>query len=186
MTHARSTCRSDLQLVLLSNTASRDDGGLLPSPEECAADTRRIRKSAGALLERGLVEETAVSEARLCWRTEADEIIGLFIADAGQAAIGLDDDAGAAPRVVIAGKVRHTSGAETDPAPMPGPCRQPAATRSLLSGNQQPGAASRNPSSFVPQIDGAAGTSMCSMSKLERPKRSSASASGRASSAMPR
>ena len=125
MIRGKSTRLSSLQLVLLSNAAAHDDGSLLPFPEGCAADTGRIRKSAGPLLKRGIVEETTVTEARLCWRTEADKIIGLFITDAGRAAIGLNDGAEADPQVVKAGEGMNTSDTETAPAPAPAPSPQP-------------------------------------------------------------
>ena len=92
---------NDLQLVLLSNAASRDNGSLLPLPESCSQDATRIRKAVGSLLRRGLVEEIATTDRTLCWREEDQDCIGLFITDAGRSAIGVneeqDDAAVAAP-----------------------------------------------------------------------------------------
>jgi len=91
---------NDLQLVLLSNAASRDNGSLLPLPDSCTQDTDRIRKAVGSLLRRGLVEEIATTDRNLCWREEDQDYIGLFITEAGRSAIGVneaqDDAVGAA------------------------------------------------------------------------------------------
>ena len=92
MTNVKSIRLTDLQLVLLSNAAPHDDGSLLPFPDGYASDTSRIRKSAGALLKRDLVAEMPVTDPRLCWRSEVDTTHGLFITDAGRAAIGLNEE----------------------------------------------------------------------------------------------
>ncbi len=51
---------TDLQLVLLSNAAARDNGSIVPVPEICANDTERVRKAVTSLLRRKLVEEAPV------------------------------------------------------------------------------------------------------------------------------
>ncbi len=83
---------NDLQLVLLSNAAARDNGSLVPLPESCAEDTTRIGKAVTSLLRRKLVEELPVTDRSLAWREEDQDMIGLFITDAGRAAIGADDE----------------------------------------------------------------------------------------------
>ncbi|MCB2075506.1 MAG: DUF3489 domain-containing protein [Novosphingobium sp.] len=83
---------NDLQLVLLSNAASRDNGSLLPLPVSCTQDTTRIRKAVASLLRRDLVEEIATTDRNLCWREEDQDYIGLFITDSGRSAIGVGTD----------------------------------------------------------------------------------------------
>ena len=79
---------NDLQLVLLSNAAARDNGSLIPLPENCTQDRAHIGKAVAALLRRALVEELPVTDRRLAWREQDQDPVGLFITEAGRAAIG--------------------------------------------------------------------------------------------------
>jgi hypothetical protein len=78
----------DLQLVLLAGAAGRENGSLIPLPENCHQDTTRIDKAVSSLRRRGLVQEIAVIERNLAWRTNGESMIGLFITPAGREAIG--------------------------------------------------------------------------------------------------
>ena len=67
---------SDIQLILLSNAAQRDNGNLLPAPESLGGKPAAVTKSIAALIKRGFVEET--------------EATGIAMTAAGRAAIGID------------------------------------------------------------------------------------------------
>jgi len=86
---------SDLQLVLLSAAAMRDDGSLLPLPDAVASQRSRIQKTLPALLKRSLITEAETTDAARTWREEQDLRTGLFITDAGRAAIGVVEPAAA-------------------------------------------------------------------------------------------
>lgn len=77
-----------LQLVLLSSADARDNGSLIPLPENCTQDRARIGKAVAALLRRALVEELPVTDRRLAWREQDQDPVGLFVTEAGRAAIG--------------------------------------------------------------------------------------------------
>lgn len=79
---------NDLQLVLLSSAAARDNGSLIPLPANCTQDRARIGKAFAALLRRGLVSELTVTDRSLGWREQDQQQVGLFITDAGRSAIG--------------------------------------------------------------------------------------------------
>jgi len=86
---------SDLQLILISNPAQRDNGSLLPAPGKFANDTDRVARVIPSLLKRLLIEEAPISDSRLSWRDEDQQPIGLFITGAGRqliAADALDED----------------------------------------------------------------------------------------------
>lgn len=87
---------TDLQLVLLSNAAARDTGSLLPLPETCTQEPSRIGKAVASLLKREFIEERPVPDRSLAWRNAGDDPIGLFITDAGRAAIGAGGKVGEA------------------------------------------------------------------------------------------
>lgn len=80
---------NDLQLVLLAGAAGRKNGSLIPLPGNCRQDTAQIDKAITSLRRRGLVEEMAVTDKTLAWRTHGESMmIGLFITPAGRDAIG--------------------------------------------------------------------------------------------------
>jgi hypothetical protein len=67
---------TDMQLILLSHAAQRDDGSLLPAPKSLGGKPGAVTKSIAALFKRGFVEET--------------EATGIALTAAGWAAIGID------------------------------------------------------------------------------------------------
>ncbi|MCW2370744.1 DUF3489 domain-containing protein [Sphingobium sp. B11D3D] len=83
---------NDLQLVLLSAAAQRDDGSLLPPPDHLAGQAGRIRKVIPPLIKRGLIEEAATTELPKVWREEGDDRFALVITQAGRAAIGVESE----------------------------------------------------------------------------------------------
>lgn len=94
---------NDLQLVLLSNAAARDNGSLVPLPNSCTHDIDRIGKAVTGLLRREFVEELPVIERDLCWREQDQDMIGMFITGAGRAAIGANDRETAGDKIRVGG-----------------------------------------------------------------------------------
>ena len=89
---------NDLQLVLLSAAAQREDGSLLPPPEHLADQMARIRKTIPPLIKRALVEEAVTDDPLRVWREEGDDRFALIITQAGRALIGIEPEPdGAAP-----------------------------------------------------------------------------------------
>jgi hypothetical protein len=98
---------NDLQLVLLSAAAQREDGSLLPPPDHLAEQAGRIRKVIPPLIKRSLVEESPTDDVTKVWREEGEERLALSITQAGRTAIGVDNGMG-----------------EADPSPPPSPAPQ--------------------------------------------------------------
>jgi DNA-binding MarR family transcriptional regulator len=88
---------NDLQLILLSTAAQRDDGGVFPVAESIAKDEDRVRKAVQSLLKRSLVEEGPTTDRRLAWREHDDRPIAVFITPAGRSLMDRPAD-GAEPR----------------------------------------------------------------------------------------
>ncbi|MCB2046698.1 MAG: DUF3489 domain-containing protein [Novosphingobium sp.] len=101
---------NDLQLVLLSSAAARDNGSLIPLPETCTQDRARIGKAVAGLLRHGLIEELPVTDRSLTWREQERDLIGLFITGAGRAAIGSGPDACASDDIFEANAYGDESG----------------------------------------------------------------------------
>ena len=83
---------NDLQLILLSTAASRDNSSLMPLAETIANDAARVGTAIKALIKRQLVEEQPVADRSLNFREEGEEPIGVFITAAGREAIGASDE----------------------------------------------------------------------------------------------
>lgn len=97
---------NDLQLVLLSTAAQRDDGGVFPVAESIAKDEDRVRKAVQSLLKRSLLEEGPTKDRRRAWRDHDDQPIAVFITVAGRSLI--DQPGGAAERAGDKGSVRKS------------------------------------------------------------------------------
>lgn len=78
---------NDLQLVLLSTAARRDDGSLFPVAGSIAKDEDRVRKTVQSLIKRTLVQEGPTTDRRLAWREHHDQLIAVFISAAGRSLI---------------------------------------------------------------------------------------------------
>ena len=89
---------TDLESILLSAAAQRSTGSLLPSPETVSSAGTRLTKAITGLLKRGLAEERETSDKLATHRVDGDVAYGLYITDAGNAAIGITegDDCGEA------------------------------------------------------------------------------------------
>lgn len=85
---------TDIQLILLSTAAQRENGSLLPPPETLGQSRDRILKAVATLIKRALAEEVELAIDTHAWRHEGDHAIGVIITDAGRAAIGLISPAG--------------------------------------------------------------------------------------------
>ncbi len=85
---------NDAQLILLSTAAQRDGGSLLPLPETLADAGDRATKAIAALIKRAFVEERETTDTASVHRTDVDLRFGVFITNAGIAAIdgGPDTD----------------------------------------------------------------------------------------------
>lgn len=137
---------NDLQLVLLSNAAARDNGSLVPLPDSWDDDSDRIGKAVTALLRREFVEEVPVIERDLCWREQDQDMIGLFITDAGRAAIGAVDHQAASDDALLSepDDSEHQAEVLSDnvppqavvPAPSPRPASKIATVVELLQREQ--------------------------------------------------
>jgi hypothetical protein len=82
---------NDIQLILLSTAAQREDGSLLPPPTSLGGQSERIAKAIVPLIKRKLAEEIPVTDAARSWRSDKDQLIGLVITQAGRAIIGTQD-----------------------------------------------------------------------------------------------
>ena len=93
---------TDLDAILLSAAAQRVTGSLLPVPESVSRAGARLTKAIAGLLKRGLAEERETNDKIATHRADGDVAYGLYITDAGNAAIGITDgdgghEAGEAP-----------------------------------------------------------------------------------------
>jgi hypothetical protein len=80
---------SDLDAILLSSAAQRDNGSLLPVANSVSGAGARLTKAINGLLKRGLTEERPTSDKPAAHRIDGDVAYGLYITDAGNAAIGI-------------------------------------------------------------------------------------------------
>ena len=81
---------NDIQLILLTTAATRDKGSLLPAAASVADAGDRLTKAISALARRDLVEERPATDATSTHRTDGDDRFGMFITDAGRAAINVE------------------------------------------------------------------------------------------------
>lgn len=105
---------TDLDSILLSTAAQRDNGSLLPAPETVSGAGARLTKAIAGLVKRRLAEERETSDKVATHRVDGDVAYGLYITDAGNAAIGITDADGAdtgeapAPSLAAPGTPRMT------------------------------------------------------------------------------
>ena len=111
---SRSPNLNDLQLILLSTAAQRDDGSVLPAADSIADQEERIRKALTSLLRRSLIEEVPIRDRTRAWREEDEQHLGLALTSAGRAIIAAEDEASAADEA--------NAPAETNEAPTPPAC----------------------------------------------------------------
>ncbi len=127
---------NDLRLVLLSSAAARDNGSLIPLPVTCTQDRARIGKAVAALLRRALVEELPVTDRSLAWREQDQDPVGLFITEAGRAAIGSEPSEEGQDGAAVAGAAEGDADRATtqvDNASLAQPPDEPAATTNPIA-----------------------------------------------------
>ncbi|MEO0762840.1 MAG: DUF3489 domain-containing protein [Pseudomonadota bacterium] len=84
---------TDLQLVILSTAAGRDDLMVLPLAESLTTPAKVLDRSLHRLRDRDLVEEIAAHADSVTWRSESDgRRIGLRLSAAGREALGVEFD----------------------------------------------------------------------------------------------
>jgi hypothetical protein len=86
---------NDTQLLLLSTAAQRDNGSLIPLPDNLTASADKVRKAITAMIKAGVAEEGEVQDATLAWRVDGEIDFGARITKAGRAAIGLGEEGSA-------------------------------------------------------------------------------------------
>ena len=79
---------TDLQSLLLTHAAAREDGGLTALPESAGVAPDRAMTAITQLLRRGLLEEREVDARAAHHRADGDLRYGAFITVAGLTAIG--------------------------------------------------------------------------------------------------
>lgn len=94
--HGTTSKLNDLQLILLSTAAQRDNGSLLPPADSIAGQEERIRKALTSLLRRGLIEEVPIKDRVQAWRDEDEQPLGLVLTSAGRAVIATEDGSASA------------------------------------------------------------------------------------------
>lgn len=85
---------NDLELVLLTSAAKRENGSVFPPPASIANTGERLSAAINSLHKLGLIAEGRAPNAKAVWRTEDDTRIGAFITDAGRTAINLEPEHG--------------------------------------------------------------------------------------------
>jgi hypothetical protein len=119
---------NDLQIILLSTASRNDNGSLLPLSDAAAGDLARTNKAITALVRKGLVEEAPVTDRNLAWRDAEQDPTGLFITEAGKAAIGLGAAAAATDSGdAEPGPVEPSSANGEEPTPPVAAAHQPRA-----------------------------------------------------------
>jgi hypothetical protein len=86
---------NDIQLILLTTAAQRDNGSLLPPAASIADAGDRLTKAIAVLAKRSFAEERPTTNAGSTYRTDGDDRFGMFITDAGRAAINVEPADGA-------------------------------------------------------------------------------------------
>jgi hypothetical protein len=99
---------NDLEAVLLSAAAARNDRSLLPFPASAWQAGDRLTRALALLLRRGLVDERETTTPAQIHRTDGDLSFGLFVTAEGYTAIGVEVEApgeGAVAPLVESAKV---------------------------------------------------------------------------------
>lgn len=86
---------NDTQMILLSTASQRENGSLLPLPDNTAG--ARVTKALAALVKSGLAEERETADLDATSRTDGDLRFGMFVTTSGLQAVGTEPDTGAEP-----------------------------------------------------------------------------------------
>lgn len=125
---------NDTQLVLLSAALQREDRSIFPWPASLGDLGDRATKAITALIKFGLAEERETHDPATVHRTDRDVRYGVFVTDAGAAAIDGGPDEGHC--LLLAAASPATSEGQTDPAPA-----RPSKTASVIALLQRDGGA---------------------------------------------
>lgn len=85
---------TDLESILLSAAAQRNTGSLLPAPDTVSGAGTRLTKAIAGLVKRSFAEERETSDKLATHRVDGEVAYGLYITNAGNAAIGITDGDG--------------------------------------------------------------------------------------------
>lgn len=96
------TSISDTQAVLLSAAVQRDNGSILPLPASLKQGGGAA-KAITALLNHGFADERETNDGSAIRRTDGDVRYGVFVTDAGAAAIGIEIAGAVAPAANVPG-----------------------------------------------------------------------------------
>jgi hypothetical protein len=80
---------TDIQAILLTLGAQREDGSLLPPPDTLQNKNSPVNKAIGQLIKRELASELEVTNPAKVWREDGDLRFGAIITEAGKQAIGV-------------------------------------------------------------------------------------------------
>ena len=101
---------TDLQLVLLSAAAQRDDGALLPLPKRLKIEPGALTRVLKGLLKKGLVAEQPAPPDAPAWREADDRRFMLVLSPEGLEAIGVVPETEAAGAGKSGKQVANASG----------------------------------------------------------------------------
>jgi hypothetical protein len=111
---------NDTKRILLSTAAQRESGSVCPLPDTITGDDKRKDKTIEALVKRGFAEQRETSDKASIYRSDDGVGFGMFLTEAGRAAI----DGG------------HASGAANAPQPAAAPT--PRVSKSSMGQSFEP------------------------------------------------
>lgn len=83
---------TDIQLVILSTAAQRDDGAALPLPKSLKLQGGAAATSLKSMLKKGWLQERPAAAGEPAWRETGNGRMTLFIATSGLSAIGIESE----------------------------------------------------------------------------------------------
>jgi len=81
---------NDIQSILLTTAAQRDNSSLMPAAASIADAGDRLTKAIAVLAKRGFAEERPATNSGSIYRTDGDDRFGMFLTDSGRAAINVE------------------------------------------------------------------------------------------------
>lgn len=77
---------NDIQLIVQTGAARREDGNLLPPPSSVAEAGDRLNVAVVSLQKFSLIAGRTAKDAKATWRIKDEQRLGVFITDAGRSA----------------------------------------------------------------------------------------------------